>query len=122
MKIRPNAEFCAAFPDDAIWDDDGELVQAGGRNVAEMIADVLRRNAYEVTSPKHQHEHGWDFEAKTRRAKFWLQVSDGGGEFSLMTQDWTLRLWPDRTHHARLLDLLDLAMRQDGRFSQIRWS
>ena len=121
MKISPNAEFCAEFPDDAVWDDDGELVQAGGRNVAEMIAEVLRRHAYEVTSPKHQYEHGWDFEAKTRRARFWLQVSGGGDEYSLMTQDWTLRLWPDRTRHAELLGVLNVVMQQDGRFSQIRW-
>ena len=127
MIIRPLAELRADFPDDQI-EQGSEIVQFGGRGVAQAIADIFENLGYEVFSPEHAGEHGWDFRVRKGRT-LWIQVTDLDDHFVLLTEDitpiWT-RVFPpkgatDAVTHADALTDLNRALAKDARFSQVDW-
>jgi hypothetical protein len=122
MLIRPCAEFQADFPDDMI-EEDGEVVQFGGRVVTEAISEMLRNPDCEVTTPEHQGEHGWDFTVKIRKCRIWIQVSDLGDVF-VLTSRCHAGLFPrrlDEIGYAEVLTRLNNGLAADARFSDVRW-
>jgi len=122
MLIRPCAELYADFPDDMI-EEDGEIVQFGGRGVAEVIAAILRARGYEVSVPEHQHENGWDFDVKTQRRRVWIQISDLG-DVLVLTSRCYAGLFPKRKDgdvHAEVLTQLAAGLAADPRFKTVRW-
>lgn len=122
MKIRPCAEFRADFPDDMI-EEDGEIVQFGGRGVAEAIAALLQALGYDVSTPEHQHEHGWDFEVKTQGRRIWIQISELDDVF-VLTSECHAGFFPRRKDadvYAEVLTRLNAGLADDQRFSNIRW-
>ena len=122
MQIRPCAEFCADFPDDSI-EEDGEIVQFGGRAVAEVIAAMLQGVGFDVSTPEHRHEHGWDFDVKTRRRRVWIQISEIGDVF-VLTSKFYGGIFPRRSDeeiYADVLTRLNAALPGDVRFSKVRW-
>lgn len=121
MRIRPCAEFSADFPDDMI-EEDGQIVQFGGRGVAEAIASMLQGLGYEVSVPEHQHEHGWDFDVKVQKDRVWMQVSDLG-DFILSTEYFpSFGLFKKPSDiYPQLLTRLNGELAADPRFSSIRW-
>ena len=122
MLIRPCAELCADFPDDMI-EEDGEVVQFGGRGVAEAIAAILRARGYEVSTPEHQQENGWDFDVKTERRRVWFQISDLGDVFVLTSRCYAgfLPRRKDTDVHAEVLTRLAAGLAADRRFKTVRW-
>jgi hypothetical protein len=122
MQIRPCAEFCADFPDDSVEDDDGEIIQFGGRGVAEAIAAMLRGAGFEVSAPEHQHEHGWDFEVEAHGRRTWFQIS--------LIDDFILQSkfygsfftgGRDKKLYAEVLTRLNDGLVADPRFTNVRW-
>ena len=85
MKIYPRAEFQADFPSDYVEEGDN-IVQFGGRGVANAICEMLRMAGLEVAEPEHQFEHGWDFRAIVDGRRIWVQVSDIGDNFVLSSE------------------------------------
>lgn len=122
MLIRPCAEFTPDFPDDRI-EEDGEIIQFGGRGVAEAISTSLRGHGYEVTPPEHQGEYGWDFEVRVQKRRIWILISDLGDGFILQSRCYA-GLFPrrqDETIYAEVLNRLNEALIADGRFGNVRW-
>lgn len=122
MRIRPCAAFSADFPDDMI-EEDGEIVQFGGRGVAEAVAVMLQHLGYDVSPPEHQHEHGWDFEIKVKTDRVWMQISDLG-DFILITRYFPgFGLFKKNSDdiYPEMLTRLNGALAGDPRFSNIRW-
>jgi len=122
MLIRPCAEFTADFPDDMV-EEDGEVIQFGGRAVADAISQMLRSRSYAVTPPEHQGEHGWDFEVKVEKRRIWIQISDLGDCFVLSSKCYAglIPRRQDEIIYASVLTVLNEGLAADGRFSNVRW-
>lgn len=122
VKIRSRAEIVADFPDDSIEDDD-DIIQFGGRGLAEAIVEMLRRLGYEVSTPEHRDEHGWDFTVRSNRKKVWMQVTDLRTEYVLSTDYiWSLRAFLSKEQmYAPLLRRLNQEFARDPRFKNVSW-
>lgn len=123
MTIRPYAELYADFPDDQIEDEDGEIIQFGGRGVAEAIAAILRPLGYDVSPPQHRQENGWDFEIMHQGKRVWMQVSDLGEVHILATEykpKFSLFKKSDPTY-PEILTRLNAELRVDPRFHKVWW-
>ena len=122
MFIRTCAEFQTDLPDDAI-EEDHEIVQFSGRAVAEAICGMLEGGGYNSTKPEHQHEHGWDFEVRLQKLRIWIQISDLGNVFILISKCYA-GLFPPRHHetvYAEVLTCVNDGLAADPRFSNVRW-
>jgi len=124
VKIRPWASCDADFPDDQIEVDD-DIVQFGGRNVAEAIAEIVTGLGCRPSEPISAEEQGWELDIKTDDQPLWIRVCDQGDRhFSLLMEDATvlIRLF-SRTHptFVRMLRELHLALAADARFQNIVW-
>lgn len=122
MKIRSTAEIVADFPDDSI-EDDHDIIQFGGRGIAEAIAEMLRRLGYEVSTPEHQQEHGWDFTVKSRRKKVRMQVTHLEPEYILSTKyiPSFRAFFSKEQMYAPLLKRLNAEFANDPRFKSVKW-
>ncbi len=61
MMLRPEIQVSHTFPDDAIEDDD-DIVQWPGCNVAEAIKLALELRGYRVSDPIHMEFLGWELD------------------------------------------------------------
>ncbi len=121
MLVRPCAEFRADFPDDQI-EDEHDIVEFGGRGVAEALAGILRTAGYDVSAPEHQHEKGWDFEVTQARRRVWILVTNLE-DFILQTKVYGSVFTPNGNDafHAEVLTRLNDGMAADGRFTVVQW-
>jgi hypothetical protein len=123
MSIRPDAEFLADFPDDQIQED-GDIVEFGGRAVAETLAEMLRSGGYAPADPEHQGERGWDINVPVKFGGVWLEVADLGDKFILQSAFYGsfLKMFQKRTDdHAAVVLRLAGGMDGDARFSGVQW-
>lgn len=64
-KVLQQAYCSAKFPDDTVWDDDGEvIVQTAGLAMATAVAELLRARGMEVSDPEDHLEHGWELDVQ----------------------------------------------------------
>ena len=75
MSLRPNVWFAADFPDDTVYDEDGNELQFAGPAVARAVADLLRARGYRVDEPENEMENGWSLDAYRQKQRFWMQVT-----------------------------------------------
>jgi hypothetical protein len=123
MILRTSAQFHADFPDDTI-ENEHDIVQFGGRNVAEAIGEILKGFGYGVEPPEYAGEHGWEFSIKAGKRRIWFQITMGDPAFLLMTQDTGIfsRGRPEnRRLLAEILTRLHDALASDSRFDRIFW-
>jgi hypothetical protein len=122
VQIRPCAEFTAVFPDDSI-EEDGDIVQFGGRGVAEAMAAMLQDAGFDVSTPEHHFEHGWDFDVKTQRKRVWIQITEIGDVFVLASKFYggTFPRRSDEEVYSDVLTRLNAGLACDVRFSKVRW-
>lgn len=121
MILRPEIQFSSAFPDDSI-EDEIDLVQWPGRNIAEVIRTGLKARGYRVSEPIHAHEHGWELDIWRGRKRFWLQISVLDAEVNyLMAENMTFFLWRDANLFRTFLSDLQSVLEADDRFSRIGW-
>lgn len=122
MKVRPCAEFETTLPDDTV-EDEYDIVRYGGENIAVAIGEMLRNAGYAVDPPAYADEHGWDFEVRARRERFWCQVTQTDENMLILDRtSWlqkVLRIYPEA--YLRALRQLAQAMAADDRFSNVRW-
>ena len=120
VKLRPNVWFKADFPDDTVYDQDGNEVQFAGQNVAEAVAKTLTAYGYSMEEPESWDENGWSLNAHWKGRRFWMLVT-AIDDFILQTKNMTWRLWPDRAAFVEFLLHLQAGLNADPRFSQLRW-
>jgi hypothetical protein len=76
MIVRSCATFTADLPDDHVENEEGtEIVQYGGKSVAEAISQVLARLGCAVDPPRYADEHGWELDLKFGKRSLWCQVT-----------------------------------------------
>ncbi len=124
MKLRTCARFCSTLPEDHIENENGDIVQFGGKSVMAAIAERLARIGCDVGEPIYAHEHGWEllFEAKAG-GRFWAQVTLID-DYWLMMEERAFRLFGSKEpspSFEKLLQHLAEALAADERFSEVRW-
>ena len=77
MKTLNTAYVQKDFPDDAVWDGD-DVIQCGGRNLAQALGEVLERAGYTLGELEDGLDDGWEFFATRSKKKFWLRVHEWG--------------------------------------------
>jgi hypothetical protein len=124
MKIRMWVEFKSDLPDDQV-EEDGEILQFGGKNVAEVVGRILASLGCQVTEPQDEREQGWTFPVSLDRSQFWCQTTDLGDFFYLMVKPQPLDRFFNRRRstdtHVKILKHLDAELRRDGRFRDLIW-
>ena len=120
MSLRPNVWFAADFPDDTVYDEDGNELQFAGQAVARAVADLLRARGYRVDEPENEMENGWSLDAYRQKQRFWMQVTLID-DYILQTKDMTWRLWPNTAAFEAFLLDLEASLKSDARFSNLRW-
>ena len=76
MIVRSCATFTADLPDDHIEDEEGvEIIQFGGKSVAEAISEILTQLGCVVDRLRYAHEHGWELDIKCGKRRLWCQVT-----------------------------------------------
>jgi hypothetical protein len=119
LAIRPYAGFRSSLPTDTIETHD-EIVQVGGKTVAEEIIKILVRLGAGATEPFLEGESGWQFDVEFAGREMFGQVVHVE-MFHLTLQDAPV---PGKLPTRALVELITgLAdeMERDPRFSDIRW-
>jgi hypothetical protein len=124
--LRNVVTFVADFPDDGLWDKQGNRLAPAGRTVASAIRERLREAKLDVSELGQQGDYGWSFYIQTASSKvqFLLAECDVGWAASLderrplMTR---LRSSPNTDELRGLLARLQTTLQGDRRFSMIRW-
>lgn len=70
------------LPDDAVWDENDEVVQPGGHAVLKTIVEQLRALGFKVHGPFIMHFYGWE-----------CVMSRDGKRFSVLVQCWEGGPW-----------------------------
>lgn len=126
MQVRPWAQLRADFPDDSV-EHDGNIVQYGGRSVADAIAQLLRELGCEVEPPHSAGLNGWELDVRIENRSLWCQITrwfnHDDDYFILFEQNAPFKN-PFRPYHPAYLDVLQrLAdkLAHDPRFHDIDW-
>jgi hypothetical protein len=121
VKVRRCAEFRADFPDDHIWNEDepDDVVQTGGKAVAEALADILRSFGCTIEELEDNPGHCWDCCFTYEGLVLWFHVV--GSERCIFVLDEPLRAQRGYDRHLEVLLKLNEHMRRDGRFHDLRW-
>lgn len=125
MKVRPWAELRTDLPSDQI-DDEHDIVQFGGRGVAEAIGGLLAAQGYEVSQPEYAGEHGWEFDFHALERRFWRQVTETD-RILLLCIDMTsspfgaISRKPPHPAYVEVMTLLDRELANDPRFHDLAW-
>lgn len=129
MKVRPWAEFRSDLPTDVI-DDGDDILQYGGRSVADAIAQMLRELGCDVSPPDPQGEQGWNLYVTFERRSLWCQISHFGrneerdDEYLFLFDQNKFIGNPFRRYHPAYLDILSklaVALANDRRFHDVLW-
>jgi hypothetical protein len=124
VKIRPVAFFQARFPEDDHIEEDGEIIQFGGRNVADALVAVLSSHDFSTTKPEHEEHYGWTFYASKNKVEIWLkvQVIDESENYLDTSMKKGLFFQKERQEiYADALRIISAAMKDDVRFSGVLW-
>ena len=121
MILRTCAEFETDIPDDTV-EDEHDIIEFGGRNVAEALIELLRRQgpAWKISSPDYEGEQGWTFTVKTGKRTLYFQVQRIE-KAVLVTDDVTFLGGGDKRVLAEVLEQLNRDLRNDPRFHEIKW-
>lgn len=123
VRVYPNAEFEADFPNDQV-DEDGRVAIFPGRNVSEAIAELVRGAGVKADEPEHQHEHGWAFVAKYESRSIWVEICTFEDQQFHMYAKYggLLGFLPStKRAHREFLTLLSRVLNGDPRFRNVVW-
>jgi hypothetical protein len=118
--VRRHAEFRGDFPDDQIWhDDETDVVQTSGKNVAEAIADMLAGFGCTIHELEDNVGHCWECYFSYEGLGLWFRVV-GLDTYIFVLQE-PPRARPDYALHLQVLLNLNEHLRRDGRFHDLQW-
>jgi hypothetical protein len=123
MKIRPYAKCASNLPTDVIESDDGmDIIQIGGRSVAEAIAEDLKALDCTIGEVGSALDNGWNCSVKFQGRNYAFQViliDDYYIDF-IDYSFWNSREKPRRIF-AEFLRQVGAALRRDSRLENLRW-
>jgi hypothetical protein len=121
---RTFVTFNAALPDQAEWTEQGSPLVPGGKGIAVALSESLRGTGLCLSEVTQCSFYGWAFEITFPKTKIWcllqagetwlLLLEERKGVFGLFQFEGSSQL--DSTLRA-----VDQALKQDHRFSSIRW-
>lgn len=116
------ATFDAAFPDRPETDPEGEVVRAGGYELAVAIAQLLATILPVVDRPKEHSWYGWQIAASDHDRQYWLMLQRSD-QWLLIAEDRTglLRRMRSSTRLPAILEKLARRFAEDRRFSNVSW-
>jgi hypothetical protein len=121
ITVKPWVKFRADFPSDMI-EEDGQIVQFGGRNVTLALAQILRTLGCKVSDPIYAGDHGWELDVYCEKIHLWAQISDLYPIYYIMLED-NFR-FIGKSNPLCYLDLLkslNEEFNRDHRFHDITW-
>jgi len=124
VKVRSTALFQAQFPEDDHIEEDGEIIQFGGRNVADALAATLNSQGFTTTKPEHEGHYGWTFYAAKHKVEIWLKVQlidDTENYLSTEMREGLFSREKRREVYAEALRVLSAGMKADARFTGVLW-
>lgn len=120
IHVRRYAEFRADFPDDYIWNEDQtEIVQTGGKAIAEAIAEILAGLGCHIRRLEDNLEHCWECSFSYEGLALLFRVV--GLEPAIFILEEPGRARPDYALHFHVLLKLDEQLKRDGRFHDLAW-
>ena len=120
ITVRRNAEFRADFPDDHIWDDNGEdVVQTGGKAVAQAIADILVGLGCTIDGLGDNVGHCWECGFSYQGLALLFHVV--GLDPCIFVLQEPHRATPIISRYFHVLLKLNEQLRRDGRFHDLAW-
>jgi hypothetical protein len=125
MIKRTFVTFKAAFPDEAQWTEHGSLLVPDGRSISRCVAGALRSAGLCPSEVTQYSFYGWAFQIVLPKLKAWCLLQ-GGDPWLLLVKERKRGLrWlfgsARSDELALVLRAIDTALRQDARFSSIRW-
>jgi hypothetical protein len=120
--VRSCATFTADLPEDHI-EDGPEIIQFGGKSVAEALSEILTRQGCVVKRLRYADEHGWELDLRFCKRSLWCQVTLIEG-YVIVFEDisWINELLG--RHHPLYLDVLTRLAKElgrDPRFHDVLW-
>lgn len=118
-------QFMADFPEDASWDNRGNLLVPGGLGVCLFLVSGLRGLAVDCSDPKQHSFYGWSFTARAGVGGAWVLLQGG--------LPWLLICEPRRRLLSgvfgqttelgceKLLQTVDEIVRSDSRITEKAW-
>jgi hypothetical protein len=122
VTVRRWAEFASDLPEDQI-EDENDIVQFGGKSVAEAIHEVLGRLGCERDPVTYAHEHGWEFNFRYKKRRLWCQVTLIE-DYLCVVEDTSFFDKLFGRHHPDYLEIMTNFSRelaQHPRFRNVRW-
>jgi hypothetical protein len=126
MGRRDFVTFTADFPDDAQWDERGDLLVPGGRAIAEALRENFQGRGLRCSEVCRHSSYGWAFDATSEKNKVWTLLAAAA-------EGWLLQLVQRKSLLAQLIDLtsrnefpglqreVHATLTSDKRFSNVLW-
>ena len=123
MMIRPWAEFTSSLSDDVIETEDGrDVIQLGGKSVAEAMHEILTRLGCEMRPVEDAGDHGWQFTFRYQKRSLWCQVTLIEKYLVLVAENTLFgKIFAPKPAYIELMRRLAEAMAADPRFEDVRW-
>ncbi|NEX91545.1 hypothetical protein [Caulobacter sp. 17J65-9] len=121
VTVRRWAEFASDLPEDQI-EDEHDIVQYGGKSVAEAIHAVLEGLGCAMEPVTYAHEHGWEFCFSYEKRYLWCQVTLIE-EYLVVVDDRTFfgKALGYHPAYQEIMTKLARALAEHPRFSNVRW-
>jgi len=125
VELRTYTTFNADFPEDAEFEDGGDIKRPGGLGIARVLCQMLQGRGFKVSEPEQHSFYGWAFIVRVEDLAFWFLLQFPG-PWLLLSQNRTSlfrRLFSSRSvsHHRRILETLNDSLVHDNRFREIKW-
>lgn len=123
IDVRARAEFRADFPDDGVENEAG-FIQFPGKGVTAAIGEMLEGIGCAVSNSINAGEHGWELIVEFKQERMWCQVTtiDAQDNILLFTGGGLIGDSSNSPAYLEAITRLNLEMRRDPRFHDIRWS
>lgn len=120
---RTYVTFLADFPDDIVFNEAGDLLVPGGRNICEKLVECMRAEGIPASDPEQYKFYGWEFTASLDGAATWLMLQYPG-PWLLMVEDRSVKWsWFRKRKEPSdaALNLIHDTLGKAGKISDISW-
>lgn len=125
MDRRDFVTFDAEFPDDAQWDEQGNALVPGGREIAEAIKSKLQDRAVSCSDVSQHSFYGWAFDATYENSRVWCLLQAGDAWLVLLEEQKSLMRRLFGASNTTAFDSLQAKIHDiltgDKRFSNVLW-